>query len=229
MKADRPSAREQHMARPRKQDSTNARQQLLNAFWELLEDRRLHDLTVGALASRAHCNRGTFYYHFSDFDNLVFTAIENEFMQTNGVADDIFNLITEADEGAIERIVSGQQMKRLLLLMKRGGTDMLEATTKIILLDLWRTVLCPDGSELAQETRFVIEYAINGMLGILSYKCRKEEEKDEPLEFPFRFAKQSAAFTVSQISEAQGVPKEEVLMRLKMLKQLIGLKNEQKA
>ena len=57
------------MARPRKDaDVACARQRIVDAFWQLLQDRPAHEIVVGAVADAAHCNRGTFYYYFPDME-----------------------------------------------------------------------------------------------------------------------------------------------------------------
>lgn len=60
------------MARPRKDaDEPGARERIADAFWELLECTPRSAMTVGAVVKAAGCNRGTFYYYFSDLDVLA--------------------------------------------------------------------------------------------------------------------------------------------------------------
>ena len=53
---------------------------LREALIELTEERGLEGFTVGDLCSRAGLNRGTFYNHFKDKDNLIDT-FEDEVME----------------------------------------------------------------------------------------------------------------------------------------------------
>lgn len=205
------------MGRPRKdQGEPQARQKLIDAFWGLLEGNRLHELTVGVVAAEAQCSRGTFYYHFEDFDALVFSAIESELMGNGSIPDAIFDVLSGADDDALAELFAGKSMRRLSLIMKRGGMDVVEDKTKRVIVNLWRTVLCPDGSELAAETRFIVEYVASGMLGILAYRSREEAEgREVPL--PRRFMSEVATFVLGQISIAQGIAQEEIVARLCML------------
>lgn len=211
------------MGRPKKDpEAQDARQRIVEAFWKLLEDRRLSELTVGVICAEATCNRGSFYYHFDDLDSLVFSAIENELMDGGGLPNEMFNLVTGADDGVFSRIVEGRRMERLSLMMERGGMDRVEAMAKKTMLGIWRTVLCPDGSDLLPETRFVIEYAVSGMLGVLSFKSRQDAAGIET-PVPERFMSEVASFMLSQIGEAQGVPQDEMLLRFKMLSRFMRL------
>ena len=47
------------MARPRKDQGDCAEQRIKNAFWTLLEQHDLKDITVSMITSKANCNRGT--------------------------------------------------------------------------------------------------------------------------------------------------------------------------
>lgn len=49
------------MARPRKDQGDCAEQRIKDAFWALLEQNDLKDITVSMITSKANCNRGTFY------------------------------------------------------------------------------------------------------------------------------------------------------------------------
>ena len=44
---------------------------MIEAFWQLLENNQLHEISVGMIVAKAGCNRGTFYYHFADKDELL--------------------------------------------------------------------------------------------------------------------------------------------------------------
>ncbi|RDB63892.1 hypothetical protein C1878_03630 [Gordonibacter sp. 28C] len=214
------------MGRPKKDaGAPDARQKLVEAFWKLLEDRRLQDLTIGAICSEAQCNRGTFYYHYADIDALVSAAVERELMGDGALPNDIFNLVTGAGEDLFARIVEGNRMKRLALVMKRGGMDRVEGLIKETILGMWRTVLCPDGAELSPDARFIVEYAVGGVLGVLSF-AGSQDAKGGEVCIPERFMGESASFMLSQISEAQGIPQDEVLLRLKMFNRFMQLSTE---
>ena len=65
-----------HMARPKKSNQPSVRDRMIEAFWQLLEDNQLHEISVGMIVAKAGCNRGTFYYHFADKDELMLAALK---------------------------------------------------------------------------------------------------------------------------------------------------------
>ena len=199
------------MGRPRKDSNApEARKRLVDALWELLETRNVHEVTVGAVAERAGCNRGTFYYHFVDMDELVLTAIEGELLGEHPVPEEIFRLITGL--GPIDA-ESPLKLDRLRLVMERGGASQVETMVKLVVGDLWRAVLCRDGSDFEPETRLIFEYAVSGILGVIAYAdaCAELDERANP--FESRFVQENAVFLLGQLSEAQGIPQNEILTR----------------
>ncbi len=58
---------------------TRSKRALRGALIALIEERGLDAITVNDLCERADLNRGTFYNHFHDKENLL-TALENEVM-----------------------------------------------------------------------------------------------------------------------------------------------------
>lgn len=42
------------------------RRAIAEAFWELMQERKFHDITVNDVAARAEISRTTFYHHYAD-------------------------------------------------------------------------------------------------------------------------------------------------------------------
>lgn len=76
-----PSGEKSALAAPAAPDPRIARSKaaLREALIELMEERGLDGFTVGDLCTRAGLNRGTFYNHFKDKENLLAT-LEDEVM-----------------------------------------------------------------------------------------------------------------------------------------------------
>ena len=62
---------------------TRSKRALRGALIALIEERGLDAITVNDLCERADLNRGTFYNHFHDKENLL-TALENEVLAEVG-------------------------------------------------------------------------------------------------------------------------------------------------
>ncbi len=78
------------MARPRKDQGDCAEQRIKDAFWALLEQNDLKDITVSMITSKANCNRGTFYYHFNSLEELVDAIITDELFINSSVPRALF-------------------------------------------------------------------------------------------------------------------------------------------
>lgn len=55
---------------------TQTKDMIKDTFWEILEEKPYNKITVGAIVSRCHVNRNTFYYHFQDIPGLMIDSIE---------------------------------------------------------------------------------------------------------------------------------------------------------
>lgn len=65
------------MARPRKTDgSVSAKELLVAAFLQMLEQMPYRKITVKALSARAGLNHNSFYYHFGNMEQLAQYALE---------------------------------------------------------------------------------------------------------------------------------------------------------
>ena len=62
----------------RRQPEKTARtkQNMIDVFWKLAEEKGLDKVTASALAKEAGINRATFYAYFTDMDDLIFQAEE---------------------------------------------------------------------------------------------------------------------------------------------------------
>ena len=54
---------------------------IIDTFWQLLEEKPYHKITVQDIVDRCHVNRNTFYYHFQDIPSLAENSVE-EWMDT---------------------------------------------------------------------------------------------------------------------------------------------------
>lgn len=108
------------MARPRKdQQEPAAVERIKNAFWELLEQNNLKHITVNMVTQKAHCNRGTFYYHYESLDALLCTVIEEELLNSKGLPLGIFYMLSN-DSKALTEMLLPQRTQRFSLVMKRS-------------------------------------------------------------------------------------------------------------
>lgn len=209
------------MARPKKNDSKpEARERIVEAFWELLEDYELHEISIGMIVAKAGCNRGTFYYHFVDKDALVTAIIDNELLGEN-LPQKIFNISTSSGNVSLSSIITSQRIRRRALFVRRGGGVLVERQTKTFILRMWEAALCADGSALSDEARCVIEYCSSGMLGLMTYMGSVNE--GESVVPPTIFLMELADIALGRIREAQGLSEEELSSRLAIVTQMSSI------
>ena len=59
---------------------------IIDAFWQLLEEKPFNKITVQNIVERCALNRNTFYYHFQDIPNLTEYTVKlwaDEIIQNN--------------------------------------------------------------------------------------------------------------------------------------------------
>lgn len=204
------------MARPKKDSNTpDAREALIEAFWKLLQDNQLHEISIGMIAAESGHNRGTFYYHFNDKEALVTAALERElrdiprkvFMLASGLADDDF----------VQSLLDEHTM-RIALFMEHGGRSNVESKVKDYIVNVWTVLLSPEGKGLTFETQIILEYMSSGMLGLLSSLSKLCGP--DAVEFPLEFLTDYSDLALTQICRAQHISRDEILTRLQMLDQL---------
>lgn len=115
------------MARPRKDaDAPDARTRIIEAFWELIENNSIFELSVGEVTRAAQCNRGTFYYYFHDFDELVAIAIAQLLQDNELITDALWHFSSEGDLSAFDRRDVRCLLRRIVITMRAGAAEQVE-------------------------------------------------------------------------------------------------------
>lgn len=205
------------MARPRKdQQAPAAVERIKNTFWELLEENDLKHITVNMVTQKAHCNRGTLYYHYESLDALLFTVIEEELLNSKGLPLGIFYMLSN-DSKALTEVLLPQRTQRCGLVMKRCGQECVALNIRAIIANMWQTILCNEGEELTSNARIIIEYSISGLIGVIDYLYR--EGKLDGSSFPEEMIyaiKDNARYLAIRISNAQGISLQEFEQRVRL-------------
>lgn len=209
------------MARPRKdQQEPTAVERIKNSFWELLEENDLKHITVNMVTQKAHCNRGTFYYHFDSLDALLCTVIEEELLSSKGLPRGIFYMLSN-DSKALTEVLLPQRMQRFGLVMKRAGQECVALKIRVIVANIWKTILCNEGEELTVQARILVEYSISGLIGVIDFLYR--EGKLDGMTFPDEMMyaiKDNAHYLALRMSNAQGISLQEFEQRVRMYSQM---------
>ena len=158
------------MARPCKDsDDPSAKERMMQAFWEVLEEKPYAQMTVSDIARAANVRRNTFYYHYANVGELaeqairqyIPLAVQNINVMRSGGPDSHFPPLFPPDA----------QGKIALIAGPHGAMDLLNIV-KNIAWDLWVSEFGVDESK-----RPLFEYAISGMMAASSYLMRFAPEQ----------------------------------------------------
>lgn len=185
---------------------------MCEAFWTLLEDHQLHDITVSVLVAKANCNRGTFYYHFDDMDSLTSYLIEKTLIGDGALVPDIlrFFIDQQLDETFL---ADATLIHRMTLLMERGGHELVVDKIRQPILKMWTAVLCPDGAPLSTEAQMLIEYNIGGIMGVLSNK-KLNLQNGTVSPTVVQFVQNNIPYVIECLGQTHNMPAEIVISRL---------------
>ncbi|MDO4854790.1 MAG: TetR/AcrR family transcriptional regulator [Coriobacteriia bacterium] len=157
------------MARPRKdQEGPSASERIEQAFWELLEEKKFHSITVRDLTGRAKVNRNTFYYHFESVEDLAAKAI-----QGNIPREFFSRLISMLLEGSFDASVVQMapdletRFHRVRLTM-RNGSYALSAMVKCEVVRLWLECMQIGKDELTPSDWARFDFVWGGITSLIA-------------------------------------------------------------
>lgn len=208
------------MARPSKDQADPAERRLKDAFWVLLKEHDLHDITVSMITKQAQCNRGTFYYHYDSLAMLLDALIEEELLAKSKLPHTLFCLMCQDNtpnqsDALYENELFSQHVRRFGLMMDRAGQEYIDAKVKETITETWEGILCTKGESLSMDSRLLIEYSASGMIGIIGFLYREGLFDQEHL--PARslsILRENTRYLITRISQAQNISLEELRYRI---------------
>lgn len=177
------------MARPRKERQHEARNQLVEAFWKFAREIPVSDMKVDALAREAGCNRSTFYYHFKGISNLREYAVDS-----SGIVPVLAAALAQGAIGASSSkdpaaramsAISKQALARqnrdfiwkhekaiddMCSLVYHNWTELDDWGIRMRLREICRDALGDDVRANGVETRILLEFMTNGLIGAMAYR-----------------------------------------------------------
>lgn len=169
------------MARPRKADTEQAATvRIENAFWKLLERGRAEDITVRLISQESGTNRNSFYYHYSDVNDLAAKAFSNN-MNTRASQILTAVLLNELNgEYYVERPTFDPDIlihSRRIMLCARSESSYLKGLVGDMLKQIWFDAFSIKEELLSETERLEISFIFSGLVAVLGSK----EVKDSPL------------------------------------------------
>lgn len=170
------------MPRPKyRQNDETAREKLVRAFWDGIEDMPFHKLTVSEVIRRAGLNRNSFYYHFTCIDDMAKKVVEETLMR------DLPGILVSALNNGISIVVDSllsdkdirERFDRICLLAGKNSSPQLQEMLKTAISDNWKNYLSIETEKLTHEDRLVFEFCIGGVLSLLA--LRTDTETSPPI------------------------------------------------
>lgn len=175
------------MGRPRNDsEETPVELRIEEAFWHFVQERPIERITVGALTTRAACNRGTFYYYYDDVYDLLDTLIQKNvpvdiapalisFMM-EGLFDSEGDEGGGASEAVVARLLDVARSERgrldkLCLLLNSDAAPLVTRKLKAAAIGVWSDVFGIEAEKLPPDARIVFEFMIGGIMGLLAYRA----------------------------------------------------------
>lgn len=208
------------MARPRKDSGVlDARSRIIEAFWQLVEHERIAELSVGRLSDVAGCNRGTFYYHFKDIDDVCRAAVDQILTDDGSLVDALWRLAATGDLTSLDDERLRFRLHRLITGIEAGAAREIGWTLRSHALERWQQAACPDGGDLGPDACFAIQFMVSGVMDFIVALGYAGERGDvsivtklsEPAQAYLREVSYSTAKTVAV---AQGVDERVLLDRI---------------
>lgn len=206
-------------AKGKGEDVSAMGERLIEAFWALLEERRMADVCVRAVVEKAGCNRSSFYYHFDGIDDLIYGALEREISFESSFADVASMAFLGDASFSPATVARDAHFRRIALVVETGGVDIVSDMLRRIIRGKWEAALGLAEDGLSEEAKMAIEYSMFGTLGVISallpHSCG--EISEESARAAERFMGHNALFLVERIAHAQGIEPAEALARLRAL------------
>lgn len=194
------------MARPKKNlNEPDARQRIIDAFWTLLEETHISRIGVKAITSAAHCNRTTFYYHFSDIYDLLQKAIAVETLESGNLPKFIFSVLANQHYQNYVNEHLGASAHRVSVAMRQGGTSTVQKIISDQVCIMWSQLIHDSKKSLKPKTKTIIRYASCGILGSLFQEENIENAQSVSGIFPESFIERIVPALVESVCIEEGV------------------------
>lgn len=201
------------MARPKKADTEQAATiRIENAFWKLLEHERFEDITVRLLSQEAGTNRNSFYYHYSDINDLAAKAFINN-MNTRvsqlliGILLHEVNIENPGERPSFDPdllIHSGH-----IMLCARSESSYLKELVGGMLKQAWFDAFSINEELLSETESLEVSFVFSGLVAVLGSK----EINDSPLKM-YELAQTELGKTI--IEELKRISASQELLKYKM-------------
>ena len=156
-----------------KEISTQTRQNLIDAFWELYCEKRIEKITVREITTKAGYNRSTFYEYFNDVYDVL-KQIEESLLpnieEMPPLLPTVYNESVPID--SFIKLYSSSSRYYTVLLGDNGDPAFAGKMKNGIKAKLLEQL---EANESTMEIDYTLEYMLSAMIGILTYWFKNNE------------------------------------------------------
>lgn len=162
------------MARPPKNFNSIPKNQEIEAtFWKLLHKKSLSKITVSELIKESHCNRTTFYYYFTDINDLANQMIRKTIPEHLPYIAKLY--LSGSVETRTFDTPTKNAIEMICLLIRGENTTNLQRIIENAIVDLWISqfdLKIP----IPEEIRCTLEFLAGGIVSLLSRYAYPQEQ-----------------------------------------------------
>lgn len=157
------------MARPKQSDGPAADVRIEAAFFAALQEMPFQKITISGIVKRAGVNRNSFYYHYTNLDDLAHSAVERLLIPevprllARGLvleSDELDRIFTDA--GALERL------SWMIAIMGPHSNSDLRGILRDAVLGAWLEAFSLSLEDLDLRTAATVHFILGGMFELLS-------------------------------------------------------------
>lgn len=159
------------MARPKKSDKEKmATVKIENAFWKLLETEKYSEISVLRICQESGANRNSFYYHYSDIDDLASKAFKNN--AGGEVTAALFSVLLSSlqdkqDRSSADFDPSILPHSKRIMLCAASDSAFLNRLVRDLLKQIWFEALSINDDLLSTVDILQIDFIFSGLTAIL--------------------------------------------------------------
>lgn len=161
------------------------RRNLLDAFWQLYQDKYLNEITVKNITDRAGYNRCTFYAYFRSVQDIL-EQMESElliYIQDN-VANILLPAILSGDMPNLAMLYTHTIGDYLRVLLRKNGDPNFTVKLKQALCDIYFKSLGLPQTD--SRTEYLLDFTVSGILAVLIRWYAKSDVSEKEVFFFLR-------------------------------------------
>lgn len=149
--------------------TTQTKQNIIYAFWELYSEKRIEKITVKDITNKAGYNRGTFYEYFADVYDVL-DHIENSLIPTLDQLPPV-SMPTVEIGMPMEQFFElyKQNHKYYSVLLGENGDPAFASKLKNSIKPMIMQIFEENPNVDIIELDYTLEYTLSAMIGIMSY------------------------------------------------------------